>query len=692
MANRVEVIRLAFEADLSDMRKELAKLPEISSKEAKKMVSALERQYKRAEKAAKKTAKAQKDSAAKVQAGFESAKQAATGFGGAIGGVGGQVEAFARSALEAGKAMGPMGLAAGGTAIAVVGLGMAGIAAAGQIVALVDAAGEAVERLDEISGTEPLPPETIAALEEWEQAALGAEVSSLRLTAVMGGVMADTWTDSIPLVSGLTEILANVVVKVGEWSDELIGLARGLAAVMSVGASEAIIYGISLNAIGDDARAGAEGLVDLAKATEDAAKIPDEGPSYKAFLKARADAEKAAAAASREHAKSVAEAEREKAKATQESLKAIKEQQSAQDKLAKITTTANADLLTDEGKINQAHADRIEAIAEIALASKDAGAVQEAIASADERQIRELQTLETERAENEKQLLREINELDMQIRESMKARAVDAVAQTLGDIDLIASSIGGTIGTLGDLRINMIEETFNANAAAIEKEGEKRRAMKEENIASLLEAGKIDQAEADRRLEHIDELEKADKKKIKKLEKLSEAAALKSFKVQQASQKAQAIIDGARAALALIPAFAFLGPGAPFAAATIATAATSTQLAVISAQKPPDFPTGGLVADRLPGGAAANGDHFAISAQASEGIVTGRGMDALGRDGLDAINTQGGGGGNTFILKLNEQVIARAILGVPGLARQIVGELQAEMRITAGRVAVYGSG
>jgi hypothetical protein len=67
-------------------------------------------------------------------------------------------------------------------------------------------------------------------------------------------------------------------------------------------------------------------------------------------------------------------------------------------------------------------------------------------------------------------------------------------------------------------------------------------------------------------------------------------------------------------------------------------------------------------------------------------------MDALGRDGLDAINTQGGGGGNTFILKLNEQVIARAILGVPGLARQIVGELQAEMRITAGRVAVYGSG
>lgn len=692
MANREEVIRLAFEADLSDMRKELAKLPEISSKEAKKMVSALEKQYKRAEKAAKKTAKAQKDSAAKVQAGFESAKQAATGFGGAIGGVGGQVEAFARSAIEAGKAMGPMGLAAGGTAIAVVGLGMAGIAAAGQIVALVDAAGEAVERLEEISGTEPLPASTIAALEEWEQASLGAEASSLRLTAVIGGVMADAWADSIPIISTMSDTLSDLFIEVGEWKAEILGFTRGLVALGSLGLSEVLVYAAGLHDIGAAAAVASEGLVDLAKATEDAAKIPDEGPSYKAFLKARADAEKAAAAASREHAKSVAEAEREKAKATQESLKAIKEQQSAQDKLAKITTTANADLLTDEDKINQAHEDRIEAIAEIALATKDAGAVQEAIASADERRIRELTNLETERAESEKQLLREINELDMQMREAMKARAVDAVAQTLADIDLVASAIGGTIGTLGDLRINMIEETFNANAAAIEKEGEKRRAMKEENIASLLEAGKIDQAEADRRLEHIDELEKADKKKIKKLEKLSEAAALKSFKVQKAAQKAQAIIDGARAALALVPSFAFLGPGAPAAAAAIATAATATQLAVISAQKPPDFPVGGLVADRLPGGAAANGDHFAISAQASEGIVTGRGMDALGRDGLDAINTQGGGGGNTFVLKLNEQVIARAILGVPGLARQIVGELQAEMRITAGRVAVYGSG
>jgi hypothetical protein len=685
MANREEVIRLAFEADLSDMRKELAKLPEISSKEAKKMVSSLEKQYKRAEKAAKKTAKAQKDSAAKVSAGFESAKQAAEGFGGAIGGSAGQIEKFARSAFEASKALGPVGVGALAAGLAIVGVGAAAFAAGSFIVGMIADAEELIDTLEPFTDGDifaPVPAETQASIESFNDTMSGLSAIASRLKLEIGGDLANAYAGSAEAVLVATFAVADFVEHMGGLGavvetvvhGPFVGLARALKSTEGAtvaGALEWAGYGEEL----ESWRKSAKDTIDVAR--EEKEKVDEE----------RKATERAAAAK-----KAAAAAERAYQMAVRGALKAIKEQQSAQDKLAKITTTANADLLTDEDKINQAHADRIEAIAEIALAAKDAGAVQEAIASADERRIRELQTLETERAENEKQLLREINELDMQMREAMKARAVAAVAQTLADIGLVASAIGGTIGTLGDLRINMIEETFNANAAAIEKEGEKRRAMKEENIASLLEAGKIDQAEADKRLEHIDELEKADKKKIKKLEKLSEAAALKSFKGQKAAQKAQAVIDGARSALALVPAFAFLGPGAPAAAAAVATTATATQLAVISAQKPPDFPTGGLVADRLPGGAAANGDHFAISAQASEGIVTGRGMDALGRDGLDAINTQGGGGGNTFILKLNEQVIARAILGVPGLARQIVGELQAEMRITAGRVAVYGSG
>jgi hypothetical protein len=64
-----------------------------------------------------------------------------------------------------------------------------------------------------------------------------------------------------------------------------------------------------------------------------------------------------------------------------------------------------------------------------------------------------------------------------------------------------------------------------------------------------------------------------------------------AFKAQQAAAVANAIIDGARSAIALIPAFAYLGPGAPVAAAALAGTATAIQIASILSQKP-KFHTG----------------------------------------------------------------------------------------------------
>ena len=51
-------IDLSFRADLSNLTKQLAKMPEVTEKEAKEMVKALEKQFKSAEKAAERAAKA----------------------------------------------------------------------------------------------------------------------------------------------------------------------------------------------------------------------------------------------------------------------------------------------------------------------------------------------------------------------------------------------------------------------------------------------------------------------------------------------------------------------------------------------------------------------------------------------------------------------------------------------------------
>ena len=124
-------------------------------------------------------------------------------------------------------------------------------------------------------------------------------------------------------------------------------------------------------------------------------------------------------------------------------------------------------------------------------------------------------------------------------------------------------------------------------------------------------------------------------------------------------------------------------------AAGIAGSGLNTQLAVINAQSPPDFPVGGPVGDRI---GSVSADHVPILATPSEGVVTARGMDALGREGLASINEGSGGAGQSIILQVGPDVVARAVMSSPDLASRISAELQAVMSITSGRVPVYGRG
>ena len=254
----------ALEASLKKSRREFEKtelVADVYGITLKEAAAAL-RDVARAEKQA---AHATNNTADKLEA----AKQAATGFGGTIGGVGGQVEAFTRGILSLNKGMGPLAAGAGVAAVGIVGVGFAASAAVSGVLELIDAAGEARERLDEIAGTEPLPAASIAALDEFGQQALGAEAATARLTVILGGVFADAFVGIVPLVSAAADSLSDFFTVVHEIQDELFAFARTLTAVFSLGASEAIRFGISLNDVGAEAALTAAGLVDLTKSTEE---------------------------------------------------------------------------------------------------------------------------------------------------------------------------------------------------------------------------------------------------------------------------------------------------------------------------------------------------------------------------------------------------------------------------------------
>lgn len=77
MAEQKKSIEISYKANISDLKKKLEQLPDITASEAKKMVSALDRQLKQAERAAKKSADASKKAA---QASAQAAKKGSEEF------------------------------------------------------------------------------------------------------------------------------------------------------------------------------------------------------------------------------------------------------------------------------------------------------------------------------------------------------------------------------------------------------------------------------------------------------------------------------------------------------------------------------------------------------------------------------------------------------------------------------------
>lgn len=162
---------------------------------------------------------------------------------------------------------------------------------------------------------------------------------------------------------------------------------------------------------------------------------------------------------------------------------------------------------------------------------------------------------------------------------------------------------------------------------------------------------------------------------------------MRAFRAMKTLQRAAAVAQGAENVLSLIPFYSFLGPGAIPAALATAAPATAVQLARINNIQPPTFAAGGVTGRAFGSGSAP--DHVTIQADPREGIVSPRGMDALGAKGLDQLNAGGGMGPTNITLKLDSATIAAVVLS-PSVKRELLAELRAVTG--AGRGISYGRG
>jgi len=714
-----ETIDLKMALDVSDLKKKLSELPKATKKEALKAVRELNKSIKKAEKRAAKLEKAEKGAArearrlarasaelkGKARAGFESLKQAAEGVGGKVGGAAGMVEKFGRSVFEMGAALGPVGAAAVAVSVGVAAMTAGiGLAAVG-IVKLVSAADEWLTSLDEMLGVHVFEDQR-SQINDAAMAADGASAAlkmlGVRLAievapaaetlAVAATKMIVVFTDNLPLVIDLvgefSYQLANSMASASigtkamwEFAEALKGVAdaSGLTSTASLTAWTAR----EKEALGIDAmiRSVKESEAEEQKAAE--AKRASAEASREAADRARKleAATRDAARAEAEHRRAIEEKGRAWLKARQEAeqftagIKAIADAEAAASATAQgIGSAARESQLSDLDKINSAYDAQIAKLAELSAAGASLASVSEATAALQIKHETDLAALRQASADAEKQAAQD---------------RLDAIAEEVSSgltaIGTLSAAANNVIQFFGDRRIEDLRNQAEAEKRAALASAGAWADAEAEKVADRLATGEINQNQADKELALIERHRKAEAKSIKRRKSDELKAARKNFKFQKAAAKAQAIIAAAQAAVQMIPSFAFLGPGAPVGAAAAAAAALTVQMAQINAQKPPSFASGGVVGDRM------QADHGLIAAAPSEGIVSPRGMGAIGRDGLDQIN--GGQSLSTSVsVMIDRRVIASTVVDALTTDPQVGASLSALSGIPTGRALVYGRG
>ena len=625
-----ETVKISYQADVTELRKALAAMPDISSKEARKMVQGYTKQMKAAERAAKKLAKTNSKEMSKVTASLGSAKEAAAGMGGAVGELAGRFEQFARAGTEMSAALGPVGkvMAVVGAATAISALAMGRLAMA--IADTMRNAPDLLATMDEMGGLELVSDRAREGIEDGAKAMQAFDAAITQAKVMLAGELGVALTDAVLAVTALARKADGASESFGKWFGHASDVYRVLTAISTLGLSEMI-------------RALREPV--MADLAEDGRKFAEEVAKAK-------EAEEKAAEAAKQNAKWLKESE----KVAKELAKQRDIAVDAEMKLTDLSFSAKSDLLTEEEKINQAHYERIALIREHSKAGASNALAVEARAESEERRLRDLGKLKEEQRAADLEGIIAINAAAQAQSEAQQARWEEEKLkrqELQAAVVDSASAMGTAAMDIAQMQMDQQMEgllgraEFQKSTVADLKsrEADLHQRLRETNSVTAREQIKA-------QLEVV----RADKKAAKDRMANRQEQALKLFRAQKRLAVADALFN---ASVASLKAIAMFGPppSPPGVAALIAVAGTlATQMATIQGQKPPTFHTG----TSFVGG---RGEMPAVL-RTGEAVLTPAAADRIGRSAIDNLNHSKGMGGPTTlqaVLQLDGETIKRVV-------------------------------
>lgn len=233
--------------------------------------------------------------------------------------------------------------------------------------------------------------------------------------------------------------------------------------------------------------------------------------------------------------------------------------------------------------------------------------------------------------------------------------------------ELLHTSITGFVTNVGTVITAVATAAADALTSELEPL-EKKLDRQKGKVGELRD--KIDAARAEDRGWAVEQLQmdlaevqsKKDKTKAsidaidEQIAKQQQAARI-GFRLEQTAALGEIAINSAVAFTALLAAMAYLGPGAPVAAAGIVGASAAAQVATVMAQQPPSFHDGGVLAPdefAFGGGVARAGERAAVLNQ--------RAVETGGEAVVDSLNRGLASGPVRLVLEDAGRVIGEAVL------------------------------
>lgn len=618
------VVSLTYQAQVDDLRKKLASIPDITAAEARKAVKELDKAIKAANKATSAAGDAGKASAKAAAAAAKEVREGLLELGDLAGLPKDQID-------KLGKGLVALASPAGLAAVAVGGITLALGAAAVGAVKLVQAAagmGPALAPFRELEGFGGLDSAALASLASAAATLSAVETVGRRLVEVLGADLAPTVqrVATVAVQMGLALVDAANAAADGQGifralADEL-GVAFVRAAFRVADVLTRLVSGlgdlagaVGLDAVGESLRGVRTGFEEVTESAGKALSAAVLGGADKVLERAEfATRDYAGAAAALVGVQAqVAAGATKSADATkaatkaQDAAAAAAKRAAAEYRAAEAARKGQAGVealtlrtLEEAARISGSDADQIAAID--ARAQAERAAVDQQVADLtklgrgeEARALAEIRYAQI-RTDKEKQL-QALQAAGAKAAEDQAAAARARSFAVAGEVTATATAATQALSAIGDLAADQARRE-------IEAVRESRRSLGED-------------------------ITRAEKEQLDRREAAAEKAARRAFRIQQAAALATAAVQGAQA---VISSLATLGPVAGPIAAGLLTTAIAAQVALISAAQPPKFARGGIVE-------AQSYDGRLIEAEPGEGVLTRRGVRAVGGEaGVAAVN------------------------------------------------------